>query len=79
MRIILAVLVVGLLAAPAFAQDLGTCPDYEGITCDGWVTDAAGALNAEPSVEAAAARFVAEHGGFGGGGFSGGGSGGSGW
>jgi len=62
MRFTLAVLVVSLLAAPAFAQELETCPEYEGITCDGWVTDSAGALEAEPSVEAAAARFVAEHG-----------------
>ena len=62
MRFTLVVLVVSLLAAPAFAQELDTCPEYEGITCDGWVTDAAGVLDAEPSVEAAAARFVTEHG-----------------
>jgi len=62
MRFTLAVLVVSLLAAPAFAQDLDACPEYEGVICDGWVTDAAGVLEAEPSVEAAAARFVAEHG-----------------
>jgi len=35
MRIILAVLVVGLVAAAAFAQDLGTFPEYEGIG-SGW-------------------------------------------
>ncbi len=62
MRLVLIVAIVGLLTAPVLAQESATCPEYEGITCDGWVTDAAGVLIAEPSVESAAARFVAEYG-----------------
>jgi uncharacterized protein len=70
MRMIRA-LAAGLLAAvvtasPALAVQQATpepsCPEFHGITCDGWVTDAAGVLDNESAVEAAAGRLVAEHG-----------------
>src|SRR5690606_6811884 len=50
-----------LLAAPVAAQT-ADCPPYEGITCEGWVTDAAGVLTDPERLEAAAARFVEETG-----------------
>lgn len=62
MRFTLIVAIVWLLATPALAQEPGACPEYDGITCDGWVTDAAGVLVSEASVESAAARFVSEQG-----------------
>lgn len=62
MRFALIVALSSLLATPAVAQETATCPEYEGIVCDGWVTDAAQILVAEPTVEAAAARFVSDHG-----------------
>ncbi len=46
-----------------FAQTApAACPDYDGYTCDGWVTDVAGVLSDEPSVEASAAAFVQDYG-----------------
>jgi len=62
MRFALIVALASLLAVPAIAQETATCPAYEGIVCDGWVTDAAQMLAAEPAVESAAARFVSDHG-----------------
>src|SRR3990170_4029653 len=46
-----------VLALPATAQ-IADCPAYEGITCDGWVTDAAGVLTYRDRVEQTAGRFV---------------------
>src|SRR5690554_552110 len=57
MRRALSVLILLLIALPVAAQDL-ECPEYEGITCDGWVTDAAGVLANEEALEATAGRFV---------------------
>ena len=64
MRAALAGLVsLAVLTAPGLAAgQTATCPPYEGITCDGWVTDAAGILVSEETVEAAAGRLVAEPG-----------------
>jgi uncharacterized membrane protein YgcG len=64
MRRLIAVAAASILiiAVPATAQTPTECAEFEGITCDGWVTDAAGVLSAEPSVEGAAERFVTEHG-----------------
>ena len=60
----IALAVVVLAASPALAVERATasCPDYHGITCDGWVTDAAGVLSNESAVEAAAGRLVASAG-----------------
>ncbi len=61
-----ALIAVVLVAAPALAVQQATpspsCPEFHGITCDGWVTDAAGVLDNESGVEAAAGRLVTEHG-----------------
>ena len=54
MRLLLVALIVALVAAPALAQKASTCPEFQGITCDGWVTDDAGVLTNEATVEAAA-------------------------
>ena len=58
----LVVLTMGL-AIPVSAQtdtepELTACPAVAGITCDGWVTDAAGVLRNEAVVESAAGAFV---------------------
>ncbi|HEX9978576.1 MAG TPA: TPM domain-containing protein, partial [Acidimicrobiia bacterium] len=59
----IALFAVLVAASPALAVEQATpsCPDYHGITCDGWVTDAAGVLTDETAVEAAAGRLVAAH------------------
>jgi len=62
MRLLLIALIVGLVTAPALAQEAGSCPEFQGITCDGWVTDDAGVLANEATVEVAANRFVAKYG-----------------
>ena len=64
MRIPVTVLLAGtLLSSPAPATaGTATCPPYQGIVCDGWVTDQAGVLVSEATMEAAAERLVAEHG-----------------
>lgn len=46
----------------AWAQTDTACPPFQGIVCDGWVTDHAGLLRDEPTVEATAERFVADQG-----------------
>jgi hypothetical protein len=56
-----ALLVAGLVAV--FAQTTpASCPEFDGYTCAGWVTDVAGVLNDEPTVEAAAAALVSDYG-----------------
>ena len=45
-------------ASPGYAS----CTEYQGITCDGWVTDPVQVLTSEPSVEAAAAQLVSDYG-----------------
>jgi len=51
------------LPVPAFAQTDGpTCPDFEGVVCDGWVTDASGMVTDDAGLEAAVGRVVANHG-----------------
>ncbi len=54
-------LVLFMAAAPAFAQTI-ECPEFEGITCDGWVTDAAGVIDDDQSLEDAVGRVVARYG-----------------
>jgi len=54
-------LVLFVTAAPALAQTVD-CPEFEGITCDGWVTDAAGVLVDDPRLEEAVGRVVAASG-----------------
>ena len=49
-------------AAPVRAQETPTCPVFEGITCDGWFTDAAGVVDDDALIEDAAGRLVEEHG-----------------
>lgn len=62
MRRILALAVLVLIvAAPARAQD-ATCPPFDGIVCDGWVTDAAGVLGDDTILEQVAGNLVVEHG-----------------
>ncbi len=55
-------LAVILASAPPAAAQQQDCPDYRGITCQGWVTDVAGALADQGRVEAAVARVVARTG-----------------
>ena len=47
--------------AVAAAQDT-TCPAYEGITCDGYVTDAAGVIEDDARLEEAVGRVVESRG-----------------
>ncbi|MFH2073562.1 MAG: TPM domain-containing protein, partial [Actinomycetota bacterium] len=65
MKRLIAAAAVTLLAVPlpASAQTDGpTCPEFEGIVCDGWVTDAAGILEDLTAIENAIGRVVANHG-----------------
>ncbi|MDH3398179.1 MAG: TPM domain-containing protein, partial [Acidimicrobiia bacterium] len=60
------ILMIGLLvlfttAAPALAQTV-ECPEFEGITCAGWVTDAAGVVVDDQRLEDAVGRVVAAYG-----------------
>ena len=58
-------LLIGLLVgvpAPALGQELATCPPFEGITCEGFVTDEAGVISDDPILEAEAARIEATYG-----------------
>ena len=50
-----------LIAIFAQAAPSG-CPTFDGYSCDGYVTDVAGVLDDEPSVEAVAARLVEDYG-----------------
>ncbi|MGA7271715.1 MAG: TPM domain-containing protein, partial [Acidimicrobiia bacterium] len=45
------------IALPAAAQ-IANCPEYQGITCDGWVTDSAGVLTSRDTLEQTAGQFV---------------------
>ncbi|HDL50218.1 MAG TPA: TPM domain-containing protein [Actinobacteria bacterium] len=49
-------------ATPALAQSAPTCPPFEGITCDGWVTDTVGVVTDDARLEEAVGRVVAEYG-----------------
>ncbi|HSM01100.1 MAG TPA: TPM domain-containing protein [Acidimicrobiia bacterium] len=63
MRTPLALLLgLALITAPGAAAQTAECPPYRGVTCDGWVTDDAGVLVSDETVEAAAGRLVAAHG-----------------
>jgi len=46
---------------PALAQDI-TCPAFEGITCDGFVTDRAGVIENDAALESEAARIESMYG-----------------
>lgn len=54
--LVLAMISIFAQSAPA------ACPEYDGYTCDGWVTDVAGVLDNEPAVEASAAALVQDYG-----------------
>ncbi|MFP3915417.1 MAG: TPM domain-containing protein, partial [Actinomycetota bacterium] len=56
-RLALALLLVLAFALPVAAQE-GECPEYRGLTCEGWVTDSAGVLSDRDRLEATAGRFV---------------------
>jgi hypothetical protein len=65
MRASLTSLVAGsllLASGSAAALQPATCPPYQGIVCEGWVTDAAGVIINDETVEATAGRLVAAHG-----------------
>jgi TPM domain len=59
--IAVAILLVLFTPAIAAAQDT-TCPAYEGITCDGYVTDAAGVIEDDERLEEAVGRVVESRG-----------------
>ncbi|MGI9647886.1 MAG: TPM domain-containing protein, partial [Acidimicrobiia bacterium] len=46
-----------LVAGPAAAQDSPTCPEFEGFTCDGFVTDVADVIEEDEVLESEAARI----------------------
>jgi hypothetical protein len=46
-----------LIAGPAAAQSSVTCPEFEGITCNGFVTDEAGVIEDDEVLETEAARI----------------------
>ncbi|NIA26209.1 MAG: hypothetical protein GWP04_11660, partial [Gammaproteobacteria bacterium] len=51
-----------MTATPALAQSAPTCPPFEGITCDGWVTDTVGVITDDARLEEAVGRVVVEYG-----------------
>ena len=53
---------LSLMAAPAWAQTSPTCPSFEGITCDGYVTDRAGVIDNDDILESEAARIEGMYG-----------------
>src|SRR5690606_41277586 len=55
---ILALAALLLLGATPLAAQTADCPEDEGITCQGWVTDDARVLADRERLEATAARFV---------------------
>ncbi|MFQ5947978.1 MAG: TPM domain-containing protein, partial [Acidimicrobiia bacterium] len=55
------VLLLSLSGSSAVAQEL-QCSPYEGITCDGWVTDTAGVIEDDARLEEAVGRVVARYG-----------------
>src|SRR5665811_2053949 len=61
-RVFVVLALLLLMATPALAQSAPTCPPFEGITCDGWVTDTAGVINDDARLEEAVGRVVAEYG-----------------
>jgi uncharacterized membrane protein YgcG len=62
-RLSIAVLSMLLLVpAPVAAQELTSCPEYQGITCDGFVTDRAGLITDDGSLEQAAGQIQALYG-----------------
>lgn len=56
MLLVLSMVLLAFQSAPL------DCPEFDGFTCDGWVTDVAGALSDEASVEAAATALVEDYG-----------------
>ena len=58
---ILAVLFVFTLAPQARAQQT-ECPQYQGITCDEWVTDVVGVIGDDSRLESTVDRIVARFG-----------------
>lgn len=56
-RLALSLLLILAFPLPVAGQE-GDCPEYRGLTCDGWVTDAAGVLSNRDRVEQTAGRFV---------------------
>jgi hypothetical protein len=54
-------IVVSLTALPAVAQDT-SCPPFEGITCDGFVTDRADVIDNDGVLESEAARIEGTYG-----------------
>ena len=58
MRVIAAAILTVLLTPALAAGQDTTCPAYEGITCDGYVTDAAGVIEDDTRLEEAVGRVV---------------------
>jgi hypothetical protein len=57
-----AALFIGIPLSAAAQTDGPSCPEYEGVVCDGWVTDAAGVIADDTLLEQAVGRVVAKHG-----------------
>lgn len=51
-----------LLPIPAGAQELAECPEFQGFTCEGFVTDRVGLIGDDAALERAAGRIQADHG-----------------
>ncbi|NQV08061.1 TPM domain-containing protein, partial [bacterium] len=63
LAVLAATAIIALTAAPASAQEAPpACPEYDGITCEGWVTDVAGVIIDDDRVEAAVGAVVGKHG-----------------
>ena len=58
-RLLSLLLAAGIVLTPSAgqAQSTATCPEFEGITCDGFVTDRAGVIENDEVLEAEAARI----------------------
>ena len=55
------VLLTVLMPASALAQTI-ECPEFEGVTCDGAVTDTVGVVEDDAALEEAIGRLVATYG-----------------
>ena len=59
---LLAALLLSVAPTAVLAQEAPTCPEYDGFTCDEWVTDAAGVVADDSRLEQMARNIVGTYG-----------------
>ena len=62
MLLALLVAVLSLATAASAGAQPATCPEYDGYTCDEWVTDVAGVVGDDTRLEASVGRVVTRFG-----------------